>query len=93
MRRSISSRTIVCYLQPMAGKVDRLPWGLVILLCATLGLAPFHPPHVVEKIGLLLKGSLTRPLDWLDLVFHGMPWLLLAGKILSSLSGRLRAGR
>jgi hypothetical protein len=71
----------------MAEKSSRLPWGIVILLCATLGLAPFSPPHVFEKIVLLLKGSLTAPLDWIDLLFHGTPWLLLAGKILSSLSG------
>lgn len=72
----------------MSGTSSRLPWGLVILLCATLGLAPFNPPHVVEKIGLLLEGSLTRPMDWFDLLFHGVPWLLLAGKALSSLTGR-----
>ncbi|MGB5658375.1 MAG: RND transporter, partial [Thermoanaerobaculia bacterium] len=43
----------------------------------TLGLAPFAPPHIVEKLRMLFRGTLVRPIDWLDLVFHGIPWLLL----------------
>ena len=50
--------------------LQQLPWGLVILLCLTLGLAPFNPPHIVEKLGMLFRGELVRPLDWFDLVFH-----------------------
>jgi len=69
----------------MKTKLGNLPWGLVILLCLTLGLAPFRPPHLFEKIGLLAAGDLTRPIDWLDLLFHGAPWLLLAAKALASL--------
>jgi hypothetical protein len=26
---------------------------------------------------MLFRGTLVRPIDWLDLVFHGIPWLLL----------------
>jgi hypothetical protein len=49
--------------------------------CASLGLAPFLPvPHVVEKLALLWRGELVRPIDWFDLVFHGWPWVLLALK-------------
>ena len=61
--------------------LDQLPWGVVIILCATLGLAPFTPPHVVEKLVMLSKGSLVRPIDWFDLLFHGTPWLLLMLKL------------
>ena len=58
-----------------------LPWALVALACATLGLAPFVPvPHVVEKLGMLARGQLVRPIDWFDLVMHGAPWALLVGK-------------
>ena len=57
--------------------LDRLPWGIVILLALTLGLAPFRPPHIVEKLQMLFRGTLTRPIDWFDLFLHGAPWLLL----------------
>lgn len=60
--------------------LDRIPWGLVLVLCIVPGLAPFAPPHVVEKLGMLARGELARPIDWFDLVFHGVPWVLLVLK-------------
>jgi len=54
-----------------------VPWSLLVIACLTLGLAPFAPPHIVEKLRMLFRGTLVRPIDWLDLVFHGIPWLLL----------------
>jgi hypothetical protein len=60
--------------------IDSLPWGLIALIALTLGLAPFAPPHVVEKIMMLVQGTLTRPIDWFDLLFHGSPWILLMTK-------------
>lgn len=63
-----------------------LPWVGVVIACATLGLAPFAPvPHVLEKLGMLFRGTLARPIDWFDLVLHGSPWLLLLGKAVVSL--------
>jgi len=55
----------------------QVPWSLAIVLALTLGLAPFRPPHVVEKLQMLARGTLVRPIDWLDLVMHGAPWLLV----------------
>ncbi len=60
--------------------IMRLDWPLLIILCLTLGLAPFTPPHIVEKLQMLSQETLKRPLDWFDLFFHGIPWLLLATK-------------
>lgn len=60
--------------------LDSLPWLLLILLCLTLGLAPFQPPHLFEKLGMLSRGDLVRPLDWFDLLFHAAPWVLLVLK-------------
>jgi hypothetical protein len=57
--------------------LDRIPWQLAIMAALTLGLAPFRPPHVVEKLEMLFKGTLVRPIDWLDLVLHGTPWLIV----------------
>jgi hypothetical protein len=57
--------------------LDSMSWTIVLLLCATLGLAPFVPePHIWEKLKMLGAGQLVRPLDWFDLLFHGLPWLL-----------------
>ena len=62
---------------------DRIPLSLLIVLCLTLGLAPFAPqPHVWEKLKMLVSGELTRAIDIFDLLLHGSPWLLLIGKVL-----------
>jgi len=66
--------------------IAKLPWGLVILACLTLGLAPFFPPHIWEKLQMLSKGRLVRPIDWFDLVLHGTPWVLLVLKAIVSLT-------
>ena len=65
--------------------LDSLPWGLVVILCLTLGLAPFAPPHIYEKLRMLSRGELVRPIDWFDLVYHGIPWLLLVLKAVAAL--------
>lgn len=45
-------------------------------------LAPFRPmPHVVEKLIMLKKGILTRPIDIFDLFHHFIPAILLVIKI------------
>ena len=60
--------------------LDQIPWAIVVLLCLTLGLAPFAPPHLWEKLVMLAQGRLVRPIDWFDLVFHAVPWMLLLAK-------------
>ena len=69
-----------------------LPWGLVVLVCATLGLAPFVPvPHVLEKLGMLARGQLVRPIDRFDLLLHGAPWAFLIGKAVVTIRRRREA--
>ena len=60
--------------------LDNLPWTILILLCLTLGLAPFTPPHLWEKLVMLFRGELVRGIDWFDLLMHAAPWVLLAMK-------------
>ena len=61
--------------------LDRIPWMLVVALCATLGLAPFTPkPHLWEKLKKLAAGDLRGGADIFDLGFHALPWLLLVAK-------------
>ena len=63
--------------------IDQLPLTVLIAIALTLGLAPFTPqPHIVEKLGMLFSGSLSRPIDSFDLLLHGTPWALLAIKLI-----------
>lgn len=53
--------------------LDHLPFGLLLIIALTLGLAPFVPePHVWEKLKLLAAGQLVRPIDVFDLLPR--PW-------------------
>ena len=54
-------------------------WRLVILLCLTLGLAPFFPePHIYGKLKWMLGGADGMPImDWFDVLLHGLPFVLL----------------
>ncbi len=61
--------------------VEELPWPILIIFALGLGLAPFSPPHLFEKIQMLSRGELVKPVDWFDLVMHGTPWLLIAVKL------------
>ena len=66
--------------------LDQMPWAMIILLCLTLGLAPFAPPHLWEKLQMLFEGRLVRPLDWFDMLFHATPWVLLMLKAVREIS-------
>ncbi len=60
----------------------RMPLSLLIVLCLSLGLAPFVPePHVWEKLRMLASGELTEAADIFDLLLHATPWLLLILKL------------
>lgn len=54
-------------------------WKLVLLLCLTLGLAPFFPePHIFGKVKWILGGAKGMELmDWFDTLLHGFPYILL----------------
>lgn len=54
-------------------------WKLVIMACLLLGLAPFVPePHLLGKLRWLAGGAVgMQALDWFDLIWHGLPWVLL----------------
>ncbi|MGY8933319.1 MAG: hypothetical protein ACKVIM_03995 [Flavobacteriales bacterium] len=54
-------------------------WRLVILLCLTLGLAPFFPePHIYGKLKWMLGGAEGMTImDWFDVLLHGLPFVLL----------------
>ncbi|MGA7280013.1 MAG: RND transporter [Desulfocapsaceae bacterium] len=67
----------------MVALIQSMPISILVVLCLTLGLAPFLPePHVWQKLKMLAAGELTRPLDIFDLLMHGLPFVLLALRLL-----------
>ncbi|MBK6952201.1 MAG: hypothetical protein IPO32_16300 [Crocinitomicaceae bacterium] len=58
-------------------------FGLFLIASLTLGLAPFTPPHIWGKLQWIAGGgaiSGEQPMqtaDWLDLLMHGAPWVLM----------------
>lgn len=54
-------------------------WRIIILLCLTLGLAPFFPePHVFGKLKWIAGGGTGMTLkDYVDVLLHGFPFVLL----------------
>jgi hypothetical protein len=66
-----------------------IPLSLLIVLCLSLGLAPFTPePHLLEKLRMLVTGELSKLIDVFDLMLHATPWLLLIIKLLLPLTGK-----
>lgn len=64
--------------------------GMIVILCLTLGLAPFFPePHIVGKIRWIAGGAVgMQALDWFDALFHGFPWILLVISIVIRIKSR-----
>ena len=62
-------------------------WRIIIVLCLSLGLAPFFPePHLWGKIKWIAGGAVgMQAIDWFDVVFHGFPFALLLRKIILAL--------
>ena len=62
--------------------LDRLPLSWALILGLVIGLSPFLPePHLWEKLKMLTAGTLTRPIDILDLFYHAVPMALLLAKL------------
>jgi hypothetical protein len=69
--------------------LSHLSWPILIILCLTLGLAPYSPqPHIIEKLLMLSQQELTRPIDIFDLLLHASPWLLLLAKLFVTVFSR-----
>ncbi|MBP1728977.1 MAG: hypothetical protein H6Q56_1350 [Deltaproteobacteria bacterium] len=70
-----------------------LEYKFLIPLVLLLGFAPFFPqPHIVEKIRMLLAGTLQKPIDIFDLVWHSWPFLLLMYRVGRDISSRQSDG-
>ena len=70
-----------------------LEYPVLIALVLFLGFAPFYPqPHIVEKIRMLLAGTLKKPIDIFDLFWHAWPFALLLYRILRDLKLKIFPG-
>ncbi len=62
--------------------LDKISYRVIIPLAVLMLLAPFRPmPHVLEKLNMLMNGTLSRPVDIFDLLFHLIPALLVLLKL------------
>ncbi len=65
--------------------IKGLPYPILIIMSIFMALMPFQPePHLVQKFDMLMSGSLTKPLDMFDVVWHLLPVILLVTKFIIS---------
>ena len=65
--------------------LDKVPMAALIGASIFMALAPFVPePHLVEKYKMFRAGTLKRPLDIFDVVWHLTPAALLIIKLYRS---------
>ena len=63
--------------------IDKLPLMPLAVIALLLAVLPLHStPHLVEKIGMLFQGTLSRPVDIFDLFMHGTPAVLLVIRVI-----------
>jgi len=67
--------------------LDKIPYDILIVFAVILAIVPISPePHLVEKVRMLLNGTLSKGIDIFDLIMHSSPLLLLAMKAIFSMS-------
>lgn len=61
--------------------IREFPFPILIVITVLMLGAPFVPePHLVEKARMAMNGTLTRPIDLFDVVWHLLPAALLVWK-------------
>ena len=67
----------------MLNWIDKLPIKPLIVVAVFVALLPIQPePHLVEKLRMLYRGELVRPLDIFDLFIHSLPLVILAIRLI-----------
>ncbi len=57
--------------------IDKIPLSLLVTLAVMFAIVPLGKPHLWGKLGMLIDGTLSRPIDIFDLFMHGAPMVLL----------------
>ena len=63
---------------------DRIPLAPLLVFAVFLSIAPFPfqpQPHLLQKIIMLVNGTLSKPVDMFDLFWHSFGLILLALKL------------
>ncbi|MBT8320037.1 MAG: hypothetical protein KJO90_00050 [Eudoraea sp.] len=68
-------------------------WKILLLLCLTLGLAPYFPePHLWGKIRWLAGGAKgMQAIDYFDVLLHGAPFVLMFRYLILKLKQKKQA--
>jgi len=73
--------------------IDRIPLPILALIAGWLAIAPVVPePHLVEKLRMLVQGTLRQPIDIFDLLLHAIPLVLLVVRLWRVLRARRSKG-
>ena len=63
--------------------LDELSYPILIGIAVLMALLPFQPePHLLEKLKMLFNGTLSKPIDIFDLLWHLLPTMLLVIKFM-----------
>jgi len=58
--------------------LDDISLAFLLVAAVLMAVLPLNAtPHLIEKLGMLVEGTLQRPLDIFDLFMHGTPAVLL----------------
>ncbi len=69
--------------------LQRLSYRFLIPVAIVLALLPIYPqPHLVEKLEMLVNGTLSKPMDIFDLIWHGWALVLLGIKAAMAFFGK-----
>ena len=62
--------------------IDEIPLPLLIVMTLFMLGAPFVPePHLIEKFRMFGEGTLSKPIDIFDVLWHLLPATLLVIKL------------
>lgn len=71
--------------------LDRIPMVVLVMVALWLAIAPITPePHLIEKVRMLTRGELKRPIDIFDLFMHAAPLVLLLIRLLRQAKTKAR---
>ncbi|MFN8319145.1 MAG: hypothetical protein U0V54_06930 [Saprospiraceae bacterium] len=67
----------------------------LIVMCLTLGLAPFIPePHIWGKVRWIMGGGHgMKAMDYFDFLMHGTPWFLLIRYAVIFFISKIKTGK
>lgn len=67
--------------------LDKIYWIYLLPIAVFLAIAPGVPqPHLYEKIMMLMAGTLSKPIDIFDLLWHSWPILLIILKLIREMT-------